>query len=95
MNRRPETARRPIATLPPAQQAGILCNDAAFQTFAATRSGFAGGQFTAGATAEFLRMTCGVTSRATLNTNPDAAARFAAMQTDFDSWRGRIAPQHR
>jgi len=77
--------------MPPAQQAGILCNDPRFQRFAATRSGFPKQQFSQGAAAEFLRLNCGVTSRSHLNTKPAAAERLAALRTEFDAWTGKQA----
>lgn len=83
--------RQAMQDLPAAQQAGILCNDPAFQRYAATRSGFAGGQFQASAAAEFLRDECDVDSRRDLDRDPDARARFDRLKTSFDAWRGRIA----
>lgn len=77
--------------MPPSTQAGILCNDPQFQTFAAMRSGYPGDQFVASAAAEYVRLTCGVNSRGLLNSNRAAAERFQALRTDFDAWRGRIA----
>lgn len=44
-----------LADMPQATQAGILCNDPQFQQFAASQSGFRGGQFTTQAAAEYLR----------------------------------------
>ena len=85
--------RQRFDDLPPAQQAGMLCGGRPFQTFAAERSGFPGGRFTASAAAEFLRHECGVTSRRELNSNPAAAHRFQTLRTDFDAWRGKIATQ--
>lgn len=81
--------------LPPSAQAGILCNDPQFQTFAAVRSGYPGGQFVASAAAEYVRLICGVNSRRMLNSNRAAAERFQSLRTDFDAWRGRIAAPNR
>ena len=75
---------------PLAQRAGILCNDARFQRFAAARSGFEGGQFCASAAAEFLRGFCRIKRRA-LDTDETARARFSVLTTEFDAWTGRIA----
>ncbi|MCZ4351566.1 hypothetical protein O4H61_03470 [Roseovarius aestuarii] len=88
----PDHTRRPMHSLPPAQQAGILCNDPQFQRFAALRAGLPTTQCTANAAAQYLRDVCHVTSRAQLNhTN---TARFAALRTEFDAWAGRIASQN-
>lgn len=78
---------------PLARRAGILCNDVAFQKFAAMRSGFPGQQFSNTAAAEYLRTICGIQSRRNLDTDPIAARHFAALHTEFDAWAGRIAPQ--
>lgn len=82
-----------LADMPQATQAGILCNDPQFQKFAASKSGFPGGQFTAQAAAEYLRTTCQIDSRRALNTHPAAQTKFAALRTDFDAWTGKIANQ--
>ena len=78
--------------IPLAQRAGILCNDARFQRFAAARSGFEDGQFCASAAAEFLRTFCRIESRRALDTDEKARARFSVLTTEFDAWTGRIAP---
>ena len=77
--------------MPAAQQAGILCADAGFQRFAARQSGAPAPRFSPSAAAEWLRRECGIDTRATLSTDPAARARFEALQTTFDAWRGRIA----
>ena len=77
--------------VPPSQWSGILRNDPEFQRFAATRSGFPGGQFSNSAAAEFIRTTCRVTTCRDLNTDTTAARQFARLRTEFDAWRGRIA----
>ncbi|MCA0963309.1 hypothetical protein [Salipiger bermudensis] len=76
---------------PLAQRAGILCNDARFQRFAAARSGFEDGQFCTRAAAEFLRSFCRIESRRELDSNEKARARFRVLNTEFDAWTGRIA----
>lgn len=78
-----------------ATMAGILSNDDRFQRFAATRCGFPGGQFSTGAAAEYIRDVCRVTTRRALDTDADAAERFARLRTDFDAWTGRIASPER
>lgn len=79
---------------PPAVQAGILCKDAQFQTFAAQNCGLRDQQFNASAAAEYLRQVCQINTRAALNTNPAAQSQLAALRTSFDAWRGH-APQPR
>jgi len=87
------SARRRFDTLPPAQQAGILCNDTRFQRFAATRCGLPDQQFAASAAAEFLRDCCRITSRRDLNGDQAADARFQTLRTEFDAFTGKIASQ--
>ncbi len=82
--------RKPFDSLPPGQQAGIICNDARFQQFAAHRSGFPDGRFTVTASAEFLRQQCGIDSRSQLATDTAAHARFQRLRTEFDAWAGKL-----
>jgi hypothetical protein len=84
---------RSFDELPAAQQAGMLSNDARFQRFAGMRTLKSDIQVTASAAAEFIRVSCGVTSRRDLNTNALAANRFHQLRTDFDAWSGRIPEQ--
>lgn len=74
--------------MPKSQQAGILSNNEQFRQFAGART------IKSGKAAEFIRLQCGVNSRAALNTDTSAATRFAQLRTEFDAWRGRI-PQQR
>jgi hypothetical protein len=77
--------------MPPAQQAGILSNNMVFRAFVSAQLGLSDhGPVSANAAAEHLRDTCGVTSRADLNTNTAARARFDRLVTDFDAWRGLL-----
>lgn len=85
--------RTPFAQLPPAQQAGILCNDPQFQRFAATRCGLPGTAFSASGAAEYLRQCCGISSRRMLDHCIEARNRFDRLHTEFDAWTGRIARQ--
>ena len=85
-----------LADMPPAQAAGILCNDETFRRFVKVRiDAPTAAPVTVSAAAEYLRRACGIASRRDLNTDPDARARFEALRTDFDAWRGRIAAPDR
>ncbi|HDZ82782.1 MAG TPA: hypothetical protein ENH56_16325 [Roseobacter sp.] len=84
-------SRQKLGDMPPAQQAGILCNDPRFQRFAAMRCGLPGKQFTTSATAQYLRDCCQIPSRKMLNTSANAQTKLAALRTDFDAWTGKIA----
>ncbi|KZX99917.1 MULTISPECIES: hypothetical protein [unclassified Sulfitobacter] len=88
MHDRPHTT---FDDLPLPQQAGILCNEPQFQKFAGIRCMGVDNGLTATASAEYLRTVCRVASRRELDTNPVAAQRFAALRTEYDAWRGRIA----
>lgn len=81
-----------LADLPLAQHAGILCNDEAFRRYVAARID-APGAVMPSVAAAFLRRHCQIPSRRDLATNPAAAARFEALRTEFDAWRGRIPAQ--
>ncbi|WP_318011033.1 hypothetical protein [Pseudosulfitobacter pseudonitzschiae] len=83
--------RTPFAELPLAQQAGILCNEPQFQIFAGMRCIGPNTKLCPSATAEYLRTVCKIKSRRELETDEGAATRFAALRTEFDAWRGRIA----
>nr|WP_246413754.1 hypothetical protein [Rubricella aquisinus] len=85
---------RSFDSLPASQQAGMLPNDRQFRRFVAVRLGLTRSrdvEVSATAAAEYIRRTCGVESRRSLNSNPTAVATFQAMRTDFDAWAGRIA----
>ena len=86
----PTRHKRRFADLPPAQQAGILCNEPRFQQFAGTRAVKSGIQFNPQATAEYLRIFCGINSRRDLNTDAKARQKFNTLRTEFDAWTGKI-----
>ena len=76
--------------LPNAQQAGMLCNDEQFRTFAGQQFLSSKVQVSSTATAEFIRRHCGVDSRRDLNTDDAASRKFQTLRTEFDAWAGRI-----
>jgi hypothetical protein len=83
--------RKRLVDMPPAQQAGILCNDPQFQRFAAIRCGLPGQHFTASAAAQYLRDCCKIDSRKELNASGPAQTQLSALRTEFDAWSGKIA----
>lgn len=85
------TQRRSFAGLPPAQQAGMLCNDARFQSFVAQQCGLKNERFSPAACAEFIRQACKIDSRRDLDVGGPALEWFNALLTDFDAWTGKIA----
>ncbi|MEJ6397009.1 hypothetical protein [Yoonia sp. 208BN28-4] len=80
-----------LRDMAPAQQAGILCNDEKFRLFIGTLCLSRAETFCPEATAEYVRHHCGITSRRDLNTDHAARAKFNALRTEFDAWRGAIA----
>ncbi len=76
--------------LTPAHQAGLLCKQADFQRFAASRLHLPQASCQESVAAEYLRHQCRITSRRDLNTSAEARERFERLRTDFDAWRGRI-----
>lgn len=83
--------RRPFDELPMPQQAGILCNDTRFQTFAARRCGVPGKAFSTTAAAQYLRDCCRIASRRELANSRETRQRFQALRTEFDAWLGKIS----
>lgn len=83
--------RQRFDDLPPAQQAGMLCNDRRFQRFAASECKVPGKALNESATAEYVRNICNITTRSDLNTSQIADRRFQSLRADFDMWLGRLA----
>lgn len=83
--------RRAFTALPPAQQAGILCNDPQFQKYVGRHCLRLSCDVSPSAAAQYLRDICRVTSRRELDANNAARQRFEALRTDFDVWAGRLA----
>jgi hypothetical protein len=71
----PEKTRRPFETLLPAQQAAMRCNELGFIKFIDA--------VTPEHAAAVVRRRCGVSSRSELNTNPDAAAKWYALDIEY------------
>jgi len=82
---RPDRAKRDWNDLPPAQQAGIRCEEAAFGAFLmdehADDLNEAGGHW-----AECVRMICGVKSRSELNTNHKARVIWHQLNDQYAAW---------
>ncbi len=66
-----------------AQMAGILCNEGAFQSYIKVAD--------AEEAAKYVRGHCGVTSRAALDSNEDAANAFRTLKADYIIWRDGLA----
>jgi hypothetical protein len=71
---------------PLSQVAGILCNSAIFQKFIEEKSEGWNHRPTTDEAATWLRHSCGVKSRAELNTNEVAAQRFRKIRAEYQAW---------
>jgi hypothetical protein len=80
----PEDPRKPRSL---AQIAGILCNNAVFQKFIQEESAGWNHRPTTEEAADWLRATCGITSRSELNSNELAAERFGKIRDRYEAWR--------
>jgi len=87
------SSRQPFHSLFTSQQAGILCNDARFQRFAAEACDCQGRQFNESAAAQFVRTYCKIASRRQLDSDIAAKQKFQILRTEFDAWTGKIASQ--
>ena len=74
-----------MAQLSAPQLAGILSTDRRFAEFIRARHGFEGEG------ANFIRGYCDIASRRELASDDIAQAKFDALRTEFDAWRGAIA----
>lgn len=72
---------RPLKSL--AQIAGIICNEPAFWKYIHVAN--------ADEAAKYVRGHCGVTSRAALDSNEDAAQAFRTLKADYIIWRDGLA----
>lgn len=79
---------RPFDMLPLAQQAALLCQHPQFSAFLAALHSYPA----AHDPAVFVRHHCAVSSRAELTTDAAAGRRFEALRTEYDAWRGKLAP---
>lgn len=66
-----------------AQQAGILCNEGAFQKWIEASD--------AEGAAQKVRDYCGVLSRSHLDTNDTAARKFLDLKADYQNWLRDVA----
>lgn len=74
-----------MAQLSAPQLAGILSGDHRFAQFIRERHGFEGEG------ANFIRGYCNIASRRDLASDDVAQAKFDALRTEFDAWRGALA----
>jgi hypothetical protein len=77
--------KRRWAELSPTQQAGILCEDPEFATFA--KIVCADLDWNYNDPKIFVRDYCGIATRAQLSTNDAAAERWKTLEADFYAWQ--------
>lgn len=82
---RPAGAKRDWRDIPPQQQAGIRCDDAAFVAF--LREERSDDWIETREPAECVRLICGVTSRAELLTNHKARVAWKQLDDQFQAWK--------
>jgi hypothetical protein len=90
----PRGARRSWHEMSPAQQAGILANDPKFQRFVLERGTFGNERLleqNAEGAAEFIRISCAVSSRADIKPGSNHAALWESLVSRFRAWE--LAPQ--
>lgn len=75
--------RRKFDNLPLSTQAALRCEDKRFQDFLRVRSGV--DPTTEGAAAAYVRLHCGVGSRAELDRDQDAGGKWIALDRKFQS----------
>jgi hypothetical protein len=82
---RPDLAKRAFRDLQPAQQAGIRCGEPSFQLFLTElyKDDF---HEAAGDRAECIRLICGVSSRAELDTNHKARVIWHQLNDRYEAW---------
>jgi hypothetical protein len=82
---RPAGAKRDWRDIPPQQQAGIRCDDAAFVAFLREERG--DDWIETREPAECVRLICGVTSRAELGNNQKARVIWKQLDDQFQAWK--------
>lgn len=81
---RPDRARRDWRDLPPAQQAGIRCEEPAFGSFLAEERPDDFREVNDAA--DCVRLICGITSRRELNTNQKARVIWHQLNDQYEAW---------
>jgi hypothetical protein len=84
-----ERAKQSWDSMSRAQQAGILCNDDGFQSWLGVRPQAGADEIVA----DYVRARCGVDSRAKLNTDEKAAAKWDALVSKYRTATGQVAEQ--
>ncbi|WIY25139.1 hypothetical protein [Parasedimentitalea psychrophila] len=80
----PGSSKTPFGDLPPAQQAGMLCNEPRFADFLRKVHQFPGEP------RAFVIGWCNIVSSRDVGTDQRAALRFQHLRSDYDAWRGAI-----
>ena len=78
-------AKRPFRDLPPQQQAGMRCDEPTFAAFLKEQREDDWAE--APDTADCVRLICGVTSRAELQTNHKARVIWNMINSQYEAWK--------
>lgn len=73
---------------PLSNEAGILCGIPKFREFLIYQFGCCN-EMTDFVTAEYVREICGVTSRAEIDSNPEAKAKFLKLRAEYMNWSSK------
>lgn len=71
--------------IPPAQQAGIRCDEPSFSAF--LREQYSDHWDEASDAVECIYLICEITSRSSLNTNPEAAMLWHQIDQSYQAWK--------
>ena len=89
VSRETSNEKRKFEDLPPTQQAALACKREAFQTYCGGFDECTNGAYNCALeddVADFVRVRCGIESRAELNTNEHAAAKWEQLYHNFTFW---------
>ena len=84
---KPAGAKRDWRDLPPAQQAGIRCEEPSFEAF--LKEERSDDWHESQDAAECVRLICGVSTRADLGTNHKARVIWTQLNSQFEAWKVR------
>jgi hypothetical protein len=79
--------RKPWVSCLPSQQTAIRCGEPEFWEFLTNRNGGVYPVRDADAAAAYIRIACGVESRAHLNTNSGAQLKWELLENDYWAWQ--------
>lgn len=82
----PESDKRSWEELPPAQQAGIRCNEPSFRKFLTEMQGRGDGPVSETEAAQVVRDVCCVRSRSEIRPHSPPAKLWNALESEYQTW---------